>query len=70
MIAAGSGITPILSMLKSDTSERRKTVLYFGTTVADFIFADESFKVKSHVNYDVEYSDHYPVMASFDLNTD
>ncbi len=36
----------------------------------DFIFADQSFEVRSHVNYDVEYSDHYPVMVSFDLGGD
>lgn len=34
----------------------------------DFILADEEFQVKSHTNYDVKYSDHYPVMASFELN--
>ncbi len=36
----------------------------------DFIFADQSFEVKSHVSYDIEYSDHFPVMASFDLGGD
>ena len=36
----------------------------------DFIFADESFEVKTHVNYNVEYSDHFPVMASFELDSD
>jgi endonuclease/exonuclease/phosphatase family metal-dependent hydrolase len=36
----------------------------------DFIFASDSLAVKSHVNYDVEYSDHFPVMASFDLGID
>jgi endonuclease/exonuclease/phosphatase family metal-dependent hydrolase len=36
----------------------------------DFILADESFEVKSHKNYDVKYSDHYPVMASFQLRGD
>lgn len=36
----------------------------------DFIFADDAFEVKSHVNYDVEYSDHFPVMASFELSAD
>lgn len=33
----------------------------------DFILSDESFKVKSHQNFDVELSDHYPIMATFDL---
>lgn len=36
----------------------------------DFILADQAFEVKSHKNYDVEYSDHYPVMASFELKSD
>lgn len=36
----------------------------------DFIFADKSFEVKSHTNYDVEYSDHFPVMASFELGSE
>lgn len=33
----------------------------------DFILADPVFEVKSHKNYDVKYSDHYPIMASFKL---
>jgi len=33
----------------------------------DFIFADEAFDVKAHKNYDMKYSDHFPVMASFQL---
>ncbi len=33
----------------------------------DFILSDPVFEVKSHKTYDVEYSDHYPVMASFKL---
>jgi vancomycin resistance protein VanJ len=33
----------------------------------DFILADQVFEVKSHKNYDVKYSDHYPIMASFKL---
>lgn len=36
----------------------------------DFILADPEFVVKSHKNYDVEYSDHYPIMASFELKSD
>lgn len=31
----------------------------------DFILSDPYFTVKSHMNYDVRYSDHFPVMASF-----
>lgn len=34
----------------------------------DFIFADKSFEVTSHKNYDVLFSDHYPVMASLKLS--
>ncbi len=33
----------------------------------DFIFADPIFEVRSHKNYDVHFSDHFPVMASFRL---
>lgn len=36
----------------------------------DFILADPIFEVKSHKNYDVKYSDHYPIMASFKLLSD
>lgn len=31
----------------------------------DFILADDSFEVQDHKNYDMNYSDHYPIMASF-----
>lgn len=33
----------------------------------DFILASEAFNVKSHKNYDDKYSDHFPIMASFEL---
>ena len=33
----------------------------------DFILMDDSFEVTAHRNFDVRYSDHYPVMASFRL---
>ncbi len=33
----------------------------------DFILADPEFNVQTHTNYDVEFSDHFPVMASFRL---
>ncbi len=36
----------------------------------DFIFADHNFEVTSHQNYDVKFSDHYPVMASLKLRAD
>lgn len=36
----------------------------------DFILADKAFEVKTHKNYDVKYSDHFPVMASFDLKSE
>ena len=29
----------------------------------DFIFADPAFKVNGFKTYDVEYSDHFPIMA-------
>ncbi|MBJ2175268.1 endonuclease/exonuclease/phosphatase family protein [Aureibaculum sp. A20] len=47
----------------------------FGTTYKfnkfplriDYIFVDNHFKVKSHKNYDIQLSDHYPVMATLKL---
>ena len=33
----------------------------------DFILADEAFKINSFKTYDVEYSDHYPIMAKVSL---
>lgn len=30
----------------------------------DYIFADQNFEVLQHKNYDVKYSDHYPIMAT------
>lgn len=35
----------------------------------DYIFADRSFEVVSHKNYDVELSDHYPIMATLKLKS-
>lgn len=34
----------------------------------DYILADDSFEVLEHKNYDVELSDHYPVLATLKLN--
>ncbi|SDL41956.1 endonuclease/exonuclease/phosphatase family protein [Kriegella aquimaris] len=36
----------------------------------DFIFADNSFEVLEHKNFNVKYSDHFPVMASFRIKGD
>ena len=48
-----------------------RTYLFHGLPFRiDFIFADDAFEVKSFTNYDVQYSDHYPVMASFKLRGD
>ena len=33
----------------------------------DFILADPAFEVRAHKNYNVEFSDHFPIMASFRL---
>lgn len=33
----------------------------------DFILADSAFEVIAHKNYDIKFSDHYPIMASFRL---
>ncbi len=29
----------------------------------DFILVDNNFKINQHINFDVEYSDHYPILA-------
>ena len=45
-----------------------RTYNYHGLPVRiDFILADEGIEVKSHKNFNVKYSDHFPVMASFSL---
>ncbi|TMM53852.1 endonuclease [Maribacter algarum] len=45
-----------------------RTLNFHGIPVRiDFILADPEFEVKSHKNYDEEYSDHFPIMASFKL---
>ncbi|WP_241910478.1 endonuclease/exonuclease/phosphatase family protein [Pseudotamlana carrageenivorans] len=33
----------------------------------DFILADKAFKINGFKNYDVHYSDHYPIMATLSL---
>lgn len=58
------------SFMKEGSGYGRSYIFHGLPFRIDFIFADASFKVKSHVNYDVEYSDHFPVMASFELGTD
>lgn len=35
----------------------------------DYIFADQSFEVLDHQNFDVELSDHYPIMATLKLKS-
>ena len=43
-----------------------RTLNYLGIPLRiDFIMADRSFEVKEHKNYNVKFSDHYPIMASF-----
>jgi len=39
-------------------------------TRIDFILVDPTFEITSHKNFDQEYSDHYPIMASFRLKED
>ncbi len=34
----------------------------------DFIFADKILKINQHKNYQVKYSDHYPIMATIGLD--
>ena len=36
----------------------------------DFIFADAKFEVKEFTNYDVEYSDHYPISSTLIIKPD
>lgn len=48
-----------------------RTLNFHGFPVRiDFIMADPSFVVNTHKNYDVLYSDHFPIMASFELGGD
>lgn len=48
-----------------------RTLNFHGIPVRiDFILADPEFEVLGHKNYDVVYSDHYPVMATFRLKSD
>lgn len=48
-----------------------RTYLFHGVPFRiDFVMADPAFEVKTHTNYDVPYSDHFPVMASFELLAD
>ncbi len=55
------------SFLEAGTGYGR-TLKFHGLPVRiDYILADKGFKVTSHKNYDVVYSDHFPVMASFQL---
>ena len=58
------------TFLKAGTGYDRTYIFHSLPFRIDFIFADQSFEVKSHVSYDVEYSYHFPVMASFDLGGD
>ena len=36
----------------------------------DYIFAEQNLSVLSHITYDIELSDHYPIMAHISLETD
>lgn len=53
------------TFLEKGTGNGRTFVFHGVPLRIDFILSDASFEVKSHTNYDVSYSDHYPVMASF-----
>ena len=55
------------SFLKSG-SGWGKTIQFFGLPLRiDYIFADNHFEVLSHKNFDIELSDHYPIMARVKL---
>jgi len=48
-----------------------RTYIFHGLPVRiDFILADPELGVTSHKNFDLKYSDHFPIMASFRLNED
>lgn len=48
-----------------------RTLNFHGVPVRiDFILAGPEFEVLGHKNYDVEYSDHYPVMATLKMKPD
>lgn len=64
----------IYSMLKGDLKDTflekgdglgRTLLLKFLPFRIDYILVDPDFEITSHTNYDVQYSDHYPVRATF-----
>ena len=55
------------TFIEEGTGYGRTLVFHDLPVRIDFILADKAFKVKSHKNYDVKYSDHFPVMASFEV---
>ena len=63
----------ILAKDKVDTFKAKgsgygRTFSFHGVPVRiDFILADPQLEVTAHKNYNVEYSDHFPIMASFRL---
>ncbi len=63
----------IMAKNKMDTFKAKgsgygRTFIFHGLPVRiDFILADPEFEVTAHKTYDVEYSDHFPIMASFRL---
>ncbi|WP_273566515.1 endonuclease/exonuclease/phosphatase family protein [Maribacter halichondriae] len=64
----------ILHQNRSDSFKEQgqgygRTFIFHGVPVRiDFILADPQLEVTGHKNYDIEYSDHFPIMASFRLN--
>ena len=58
----------MVDTFKAKGSGYGRTLVFHGVPVRiDFILADEELEVTGHKNYDVQYSDHYPIMASFRL---
>ncbi|MFH6605019.1 endonuclease/exonuclease/phosphatase family protein [Maribacter algicola] len=63
----------ILSKNKIDAFKAKgtgygRTFSFHGLPVRiDFILADPEFEITAHKTYDVEYSDHFPIMASFKM---
>lgn len=68
----------VYKILKADFSDSfLETGASFGKTFEmftlpmriDYILADQDFEIISHTNYDIELSDHYPIMAKMVLRS-
>ncbi|HLT50529.1 MAG TPA: endonuclease/exonuclease/phosphatase family protein [Arenibacter sp.] len=57
------------SFLEKGTGYGRTYNFKYYPVRIDFILVDQAFEVRAHKNYDVKLSDHFPVMASFKMDS-